>query len=69
MNKPNEKQLDETALNRVTGGKMGNNSVPMGVFRCTVCDWAWPRESTNYPKPPRCQKCGAPMKWHMTREG
>ena len=62
------KRVNDEALDQVTGGKMGNNSVPLGIFRCTVCDWAWPRESTNYPKPPHCQKCGAPMKWHMTRE-
>lgn len=60
----NEKELNDATLDHVAGGA----AQPLGVFRCTVCGWEWPRESTNYPKPPHCQKCGAPMRWHMTRE-
>ena len=63
MDKPNEQELNEATLDRVTGG---DGSEKAGYYHCTRCGWLDPDPRPHEAFPPRCKKCGGFMAWAMS---
>ena len=55
MDQPNEKQLDEAALEHVAGG---SGSPVLGYFRCSRCHWRYGGMHHSEQTPPNCPHCG-----------
>ncbi len=60
MGKLNGQELNEAALDRVTGG---DGSAKSGYYRCTRCNWEDPDPHPHEVFPLRCKKCGGFMVW------
>ena len=58
----NKKELDEAALDRVTGGKW------VAVLRCQDCGCEFVYEQQDIPKDLACRNCGGLLRWQEARK-